>query len=148
MIAIGPYLERRLAPPRCASSPLKGYDGQTTAMGQHAGSVGAWINNVCTPHWKLQGRGDKSANGANPIRLPTEGVTIGTWNVRTLHQCSRVNELTNELKQYQWDIIGLAEACWAGFREITTDEGHKIWYSRDSTKHQHSIAMFVKNEAV
>ena len=98
---------------------------------------------------KLQGGGEKSATGAKPaFRLPTEGTTIGTWNVRTLHQCGKVNELTHELKRYQWDIVGLAKVRWTGFGEVTTDEGHKIWYSGDSTIHQHGVAFIVKKEAV
>lgn len=98
---------------------------------------------------KLQGGGDKSATGANlAFRLPSEGANIGTWNVRTLYQCGKVTELTHELKRYRWDIIGLAEVRWTGFGEVTTDEGHKIWYSGDSTKHQHGVAFIVSKEAV
>ena len=87
-------------------------------------------------------------DGSVILALSKEGTTMGTWNVRTLHQCGKVNELTHELKRYQWDIIGLAEVRWTGFGEVTTDEGHKIWYSGDSIKHQHGVAFIVKKEAV
>mgnify|MGYP006275504321 CR=1 FL=1 len=59
---------------------------------------------------KHQGGGDKSATGAkDTFKLPSEKVTIGTWNVRTLYACGKVKELEHELKRYQWDIIGLSE---------------------------------------
>lgn len=97
----------------------------------------------------LQGGGDKCATGTKPtIKLPTHGITIGTWNVRTLHQCGKVKELTHELKRYRWDIVGLAEVRWTGFGETTTDEGHKIWFSGKETKHEHGVAFIVRKEVV
>ena len=66
---------------------------------------------------------DKSATGVppNPIRLQTQATTIGTWNVRTLHACGKLQELTHELKRYRWDILGLSEVRWTGFGETTTE---------------------------
>ena len=79
---------------------------------------------------ELQGGSDKSATGAKPtLKLVYGKVNIGTWNVRTLNACGKVNELEHELKRYQWDIIGLAEMRWTGFGETTSEDGHKIWYS-------------------
>jgi exonuclease III len=97
----------------------------------------------------FQGGCDKWATGAKTsIKLPTEGTTIGTWNVRTLHACGKIHELTHELKRYRWDIIGLAEVRWLGFGETATDEGHKIWYSGEDSKHRHGVAFIVRKEVV
>ena len=77
-------------------SSVKGQD-RNTANKQHAGSVEA----------KFQGGTGKCATGAKTaIRPPKEGTTIGTWNVRSLHACRKVQELTHELKRYRWDILG------------------------------------------
>ena len=74
-----------------------------------------------------QGGSEKLATGAKTtFRLPTEEVTIGTWNVRTLHQCGKVQELEHELKRYKWDILGLSEVRWTGVGETGTEEGHKM----------------------
>ena len=91
---------------------------------------------------------DQSRNGltTDPIRLPREGINIGTWNVRTLYQCGKVKELTHELQRYSWDIIGLAEVRWTGFGETSTEEGHKIWFSGDDSKHQYGVAFLVRKE--
>ena len=35
-----------------------------------------------------------------------------------------------------------------GFGELTTTDGHKIWYSGDDTVHQHGVAFIVKKENV
>ena len=100
-----------------------------------------------------QGGDDKYATGTtplppNPIKLPKEGTTLGTWNVRTLYQCGKVKELTHELERYKWDIIGLAEVRWTGFGETSTDEGHKIWFSGDQSKHQYGVGFIVRKEVV
>ena len=95
-----------------------------------------------------QGGGDKYATGATTtsLKLPTETITIGTWNVRTLHQCGKVKELEHALSRYHWDILGLCEVRWKGFGETTTEEGHKLWYSGDETKHQQGVAFLVRKE--
>ena len=73
-------------------------------------------------------------------------INIGTWNVRTLNACGKVNELEHELKRYQWDIIGLAEMRWTGFGETTSEDGHKIWYSGDEARHQYGVGFIVRKE--
>ena len=116
------------------------------------------ITTTAHPTGGNQGGDDKYATGANPnpnpnpnkanpaIKLPKQGTTIGTWNVRTLHQRGKVKELTHELQRYKWDIIGLAEVRWTGFGETSTDEGHKIWFSGDQSKHQYGVAFIVRKE--
>ena len=37
----------------------------------------------------------------------------------------------------RWDILGLAEVRGTGFGETTTDEGHKIWYCGEDSRHQY-----------
>ena len=55
---------------------------------------------------KLQGGGEKLATEAkNTFKLPVNETTIGTWNVRTLHRCGKVEELEHELRRYQWQVI-------------------------------------------
>ena len=89
---------------------------------------------------KHQDEGVKCATGAKTAwKPPTKNITIGTWNVRTLHACGKVKELEHELARYKWDILGLAEARWAGFGETTTEDGHRLWYSGDEKKHQRNM---------
>ena len=94
-----------------------------------------------------QGGSDKSATGTQPtFKISTQKVTIGTWNVRTLHACGKVKELEHELEHYQWDIIGLAEMRWTGFGEMTTEDGHKIWHSGEESRHVHGVGFIVRKE--
>ena len=89
-----------------------------------------------------QGGCEKLATGVT-IKLPTAGITIGTWNVRTLYATGKTAELTHELDKYKWTVVGLCEVRWTGFGEITTANGHKIWYSGDERIHQHGVAFIV-----
>ena len=93
-----------------------------------------------------QGGSEKCATDEKTIKLPRENTYIGTWNVRTLYACGKTEELTHELTRYTWDILGLAEVRWTGFGEVTTDDGHKIWYSGDSSKHQHGVGFIVNKD--
>ena len=101
------------------------------------------------PTVRLQGADNKCATGAKTtIRLPKKGTTIGTRNARSLHVCRKVQELTHELKRYRWNILGLAEVRWTGFGETTTDEGQKIWYCGEDSKHQYGVVFIVRKEVV
>ena len=53
----------------------------------------------------------------------------------TFSACRKVQELIHELKRYRWNLLGLAEVRWTGFRGTTMDEGHKIWYCGGDSKH-------------
>lgn len=96
----------------------------------------------------LQGGSDKLATVAKTYRLPKEAITIGTWNVRTLYQCGKVEELEHELKHYHWDIVGLGEVRWTGFGETTTGAGHKMWYIGEESRHEHGVAFIVRKEVI
>lgn len=71
------------------------------------------------PISSLQDGRDICATGVKDtiIKMPTEGITIGTWNVCILYACGRIQELTHELKPYHWDIIGLSEVWCTGLSE-------------------------------
>ena len=91
---------------------------------------------------------DSLQGGAKNIKLPKEGIITGTWNVRTLYATVKTAELINELDRYRWNVIGLCEVRWTGFGEVTTNEGHKIWFSGDNSKHQHGVAFIVHRNTI
>jgi len=51
----------------------------------------------------------------NPLRLKMEGYDIkriGTWNVRTLLQIGKLENLKVEIKRLKIDILGISEMRW------------------------------------
>ena len=80
------------------------------------------------------------------VNLVREQSTFGTWNVRTLNNDGKVHELVHALSTYSWNVIGLSETHWTGFGELTTDEGHKIWFSGNEKIHRQGVG-FIVNKA-
>ena len=54
------------------------------------------------------GREKYTTDGPKPLHA-RNSITIGTWNVRSLRAAGKVEELTHEMKRYQWHILGLCE---------------------------------------
>lgn len=97
----------------------------------------------------LQGGSDKTTTGINQqrkIKTINNTTTIGTWNVRTLQPCGKLEGLEHELEKYRWHVIGLAEVRWKGTGERKTDNGNVIWYSGRKDKHKHGVTFIVKKE--
>ena len=59
-----------------------------------------------------------------------------------------MQELTYELKRYQWDILCVAEVRRTRFGEATTDDRQKIWYCGENSKHQNGVALIVRKDVV
>ena len=94
----------------------------------------------------IQDGNDKSTTGYS-IRLHKTITSIGIWNVRILHITGKIEELTNELRRYKWDIVGISETRLNGCGELTTNECHKIYYSGRG-KHQDGVGFIVRNELI
>ena len=66
-------------------------------------------------------------------------IIIGTWNTRTLKAAGKLQEITHKMDKYRWNIFGLCEMRWKKLGEITTEEGHKVFFSEKGDKHEHGI---------
>ena len=68
---------------------------------------------------RLQGGGDKCVTEAKTtIRLPKEGAAIGTWNVRSLHTCGRVQELNHALNAMDGTSWALPRSVGHGLEKL------------------------------
>ena len=72
-----------------------------------------------------------------------EDITIGTWNVRTLKYIGKLKEPIYEMERYHWNILGPWDVCWEDFGEASTDEGHKIYFSRKEDRHEHCVGFLI-----
>ena len=88
------------------------------------------------------GGGDKYATGEamrksevrNQLRLQKEEFTCETWNVRTLNGEGKLQQLEHEMDRCRWNVLGIVEIRWLGNGEMTTEKGHKIWFSGKEKK--------------
>ena len=101
---------------------------------------------IAHPTVRLQGWSDKCATGAKTTTtLPKERNNNG-YKKCSLSTCGKVQALPQEFKFYRWDV--LAEVKWTGFGETTTDEGHKIWYCEEDSKHQYGVVFSMRKKVV
>ena len=97
------------------------------------------------PSVSHQGRGDKWATGGTPtkkIRGRRE-MTIATWNIRTMAQTGKLQEVIHDLDRYVWHVVGLCETRWKTFGEHLTDDGHVLYYSGEMNKHINGVGFLV-----
>ena len=73
-------------------------------------------------------------------------ISIATWNVRTLSQIGKVQELSHEMKRYTWHILGLSEVRWKNSGEHHTDEGHILYYSGEPDSHTKGVGFLVNKD--
>ena len=91
--------------------------------------------------------GEKYATDG-PKSLRARSITIGTWKVRSLRAAGKVEELTHEMKRYQWNILGLCEVRWKNFGETSTPEGHKLIFSGREDRHEHGAEFLIHKDTV
>lgn len=71
---------------------------------------------------------------------------IGTWNVRTLYQCGRLEQLLHEFDNYRLDILGVSEMRWTGNGKMISD-GKIVLYSGAKEHHVHGVGMVLSKTA-
>ena len=96
-----------------------------------------------------QGGGVKCATDilGNKISARSNIIT-GTWNVRTLREADKLEELTHEMTRYRWNILGLCEMRWKNIGETFTQEGHKLFYSGRHDKHQQGVGFLIHQKTL
>ena len=47
------------------------------------------------------------------------------------------------MDRYRWNIVELCEMRWNNFGEITTEEGHKVFFSEREHKLEHDVGFLV-----
>ena len=77
---------------------------------------------------------------------PKHNISIGTWNVRTLHQEGRTELFMREMQRYKWDIIGLAETHWIG-NGTKSINGYDIVFAGHDNRHAVGVALLLSKNA-
>ena len=77
--------------------------------------------------------------------LKTRGriLKIATWNVRTLYQAGKFDNILQEMGRLKIDILGLSETRWTDDGKITRDK-HTMLYS-GGEDHQSGVGVIMKN---
>ena len=95
-----------------------------------------------------QNGGVKYATGASSKICGRDNITIGTWNTGTLRAAGKLQELTEEMDRYRWNILEFCEMRWKNFGETTTEDGHKVFFCGKEDKHEHCVGFLVHKDIV
>ena len=85
--------------------------------------------------------GDKCATGVPKIKKirGRENISVGTWTVRTLRPAGKLEQLTHAMSRYHWNIVELCEMRWKNFGEMSTDDGHKVYFIGEEDRLEYGV---------
>ena len=75
-------------------------------------------------------------------------IITGTWNVRTLRETSKLDELIHEMNRYRGNILGPCEVRWKSIGETYTQEGHKLYFSGRDDKPEQGVGFLIHKNTV
>ena len=68
--------------------------------------------------------------------------------MRTLRPAGKLEQLTHAMSRYHWNIVGLCEMRWKNFGKMSTDDGHKVFFSGEEGKHEYGVRFLVHKDVV
>lgn len=70
-------------------------------------------------------------------------IMIGTWNVQTLSDPSRLEQVCREMNNYNIDILGLSEVRWLNSGSTRTQNGNTFIFSGNNAKHINGVGIIL-----
>lgn len=71
---------------------------------------------------------------------------IGQWNVRTLTDDARLDQLEQQMQRYKLEIVGLSETRWRDCGDHTTKNGNTLLYCGKPNKCEGGVALLLTRE--
>lgn len=87
----------------------------------------------------------------SPTTMTTFGfkqrIMIGTWNIRTLTEPSRLEQVCREMSAYNIEILGLSEVRWLNDGSTRTSNGNTFIYSGNKEKRINGVGLVLSPTA-
>ena len=77
--------------------------------------------------------GGNVSNQPSKIRCNSKN-KIGTWNVRSLYQAGKLNNIVAEMERMNIEILGISDVQWPDSGECPINDYH-MYYSGSSDQH-------------
>ena len=71
-------------------------------------------------------------------------IRVGTWNVRTLYESGKLDNVKQEMRRLEMNILGICESRWTGNNEFISDE-FKVLHAGGG-KHERGVAMVLDQQ--
>ena len=93
----------------------------------------------------VPGTSQQEARQGMNCLLSTKHLTrVGSWNVRTLYESSKLRQVLKEMERYKLDILGISECRWTGSGKMTS-QGHTVLYS-GRNEHTAGVAIIISKK--
>ena len=66
--------------------------------------------------------------------------------MKTLRPAGKLHQLTHAKGRYQWNIVGLCEMRWKNFGEMSTNDGHMVYFSGKENRHESGDGFLVHKD--
>ena len=77
---------------------------------------------------------------------PKTKISIGTWNVCTMNEASKLAQVIREMKRYRLDILGVSECRWTGSGRQVSHDGSTILHSGHEDTHIRGVALVISKQ--
>ena len=74
-------------------------------------------------------------------------LNIATWNVRTMNECGKLQQVRMEAERLSLDVLGLAEVRWKSSGQVNTN-GWMFYYIGDDKVHQRGVGFLLAPKTV
>ena len=75
------------------------------------------------------------AEGPNRLLTPRTTTKLGTWNVRTMFEAGRAQQIANEMSRYKISLLGISETRWIKSGRFPLASGQTILFSGHEDDH-------------
>ena len=98
------------------------------------------IRVAAKPAWKLK-------LSMADLLTPKYKILVGSWNVRTLYQAGKLQQVLREMINYKVEILRVSEAIWTDSGRRILTSGHTIFYSgRTDNLHRGGVAVIATSK--
>ena len=84
----------------------------------------------------MRDSGQTRKESIGPTPSPSnKSLRIASWNVRTMYEAGKTSQVTNEMRRYKLDILGISETHWIQSGQKRINLGELILFSERNDKH-------------
>ena len=77
---------------------------------------------------------------------PKQNLQIGTWNVRTMCDCSKSNQILREMKVYKLDILCLSECRLKDSGKMLLEDGTTLLFSGNADQCIRGVGIAIRKQ--
>ncbi|CAF4868083.1 unnamed protein product [Pieris macdunnoughi] len=95
----------------------------------------------------LNGSGVRRISGGDHEQKQRHRLKIGTWNVKSLKQHGKLQNVIKEMRRLEIRVLGISDTKWPGNDRYKTTEGQVLYYSgKNGSTEPYGVAVLLTKE--